>query len=81
MNNNARASWKPSRKWCVTQVTAAAAFLVAWVNAGEWNKTLLVALIGLLAQAVIGFLTPNSTGAATPAVPVAGPTAPLTPAV
>jgi hypothetical protein len=50
----------PTRKWFATQMTALAALLIAWVNAGEWNKTLTVALIGLLSQAVVGYLVPNT---------------------
>ncbi len=50
----------PTRKWIATQVTAVAALLTAWVTAGEWNETLSIALIGLIAQAVIGYLLPNA---------------------
>lgn len=53
-------SWIPTRKWFATQITAIAALLVAWVNAGEWNKTLTIALIGLIAQALFGYLVPNA---------------------
>lgn len=49
----------PTRKWMAGQVTAAAAFLTAWVTAGEWNSTLSIAVIGLLAQASISYLIPN----------------------
>ena len=52
-------SWIPTNKWIATQVTAIAALLVAWVNADGWNKTLTIALIGLISQAVIGYLVPN----------------------
>jgi uncharacterized membrane protein YjjP (DUF1212 family) len=62
-------SWMPTRKWIATQVTAVAAFLVAYVNAGEWSKTLAIALIGLVSQAVISYLVPNS------AAPVSTPRA------
>ena len=56
-------SWIPTRKWGATLVTALAALGVAWANAGEWNKTLTVALIGVIAQSLVGYLVPN---AATP---------------
>jgi hypothetical protein len=52
-------SWIPTNKWFATQVTAIAALLVAWVNAGDWNKTLTIALIGLVSQAIVGYLVPN----------------------
>ena len=29
------------------------------VNAGDWNKTLTVALVGLISQALITYLVPN----------------------
>jgi uncharacterized membrane protein YjjP (DUF1212 family) len=56
----AQASWIPSRKWLATQVTAVAAFVVAWVNQGAWDKTLSIALIGLLSQAIFSYLVPNA---------------------
>jgi hypothetical protein len=56
----AQASWIPTRKWLATQVTAVAAFLVAWVDQGSWNKTLSIALIGLASQAIFGYLVPNA---------------------
>jgi len=46
----------PTRKW---MATALAALITAWLTAGEWNSTLSIALVGLLAQAVIGYLLPN----------------------
>ena len=50
----------PTRKWIVTQVTALAALLIAWVQAGDWNKTLAVAVIGLVAQMIVGYVIPNA---------------------
>jgi hypothetical protein len=55
----AKSRW-PTRKWLVTQITAVAALLTAWVTAGAWDKTLSVALIGLFAQATVGYLVPNA---------------------
>lgn len=50
----------PSRKWFVTQVTAVAAWLVAFVEAGyEINTTLVIAAVGIVSQAVIAYLVPN----------------------
>ena len=55
-----RSKWAPSRKWYATLVTALAALLTAWVTAGAWDKTLSIALIGLVGQSVIGYLVPNA---------------------
>lgn len=76
-------SWKnPSRKWFATQVAALTALMVAWVNAGSWDKTLTIALVGLISQAIIGYLIPNAEPAKDPA-PTGGvsrtPTAATTP--
>ena len=53
-------SWRPSRKWLATQCTAAATVAVAWVNAGAWTKPLTIAMIGLVSQAVVGYLVSNA---------------------
>jgi hypothetical protein len=50
----------PSRKWLATQVTAVAALLTAYVTAGAWNTTLSISLIGLVTQAIVGYLLPNA---------------------
>ena len=52
-------SLQPTRKWWVTQTTALAALLVAWVNVGGWDKTVTIGLIGFASQAVTSYLTPN----------------------
>lgn len=56
----AQTSWIPSRKWLATQVTAIAALAVAWVNQGAWDKTLTIALIGVVSQALFSYLVPNA---------------------
>jgi len=53
------ASWIPTRKWLVTQITAATALVGAWVGAVGWDRTLTIALIGLISQAAVSYLTPN----------------------
>jgi hypothetical protein len=53
----------PSRKWWVTQITALTALMIAWINAGMWDRTLSIALVGLISQAAVGYLTPNSASA------------------
>lgn len=54
----AKSHW-PTRKWWAALVTALAAFLVNWIQAGEFSKEILIALIGVLAQAVVAYLIPN----------------------
>ncbi len=54
-----RKSLLPTNKWFVTQITAVAALLTAWVQVGDWNKQLTIALIGLISQALIGYVAPN----------------------
>ena len=56
MENTSR---NPTRKWLATQITALTALLVAWVAAGAWDRTLTIALIGLISQALVGYLIPN----------------------
>jgi hypothetical protein len=50
----------PTNKWLATQVTAAAALLTGWVTAEHWNKTLTTTAIGLVAQAIVSYVLPNS---------------------
>lgn len=62
--------WVPTRKWLATQSTALATLAVAWVTAGTWDKPLSIAAIGLVSQAVVGYLVPNAAPAREqPAVP------------
>jgi hypothetical protein len=51
----------PTNKWIVTQITALAALLTAYVQVGAWNKELTIALIGLVSQALIGYIAPNAS--------------------
>ncbi|MBO0845754.1 MAG: hypothetical protein J2P22_10090 [Nocardioides sp.] len=67
-------NWRPTRKWWATQITATTTLTVAWVNAGHWNKSLTVAAIGLVSQALVVYLVPNAdsssrTGTTQPAAP------------
>jgi hypothetical protein len=52
-------SLKPTRKWWVTQVTALAALAVMYLTTGGWDNEESVALVGIISQAVIGWLVPN----------------------
>jgi hypothetical protein len=53
-------SLAPTNKWIVTQITAVTALLTAYVQLGGWDKQLTIALIGLVAQALIGYIAPNA---------------------
>jgi hypothetical protein len=50
----------PTNKWMATQVTAVAALLTAWVSADDWDRTLSTTAIGLVAQAIVSYVLPNS---------------------
>lgn len=57
-----------------TQVTALAALITAWLTTGEWNSTLSIALVGVVAQALVGYLLPNAdTPGGVPAKNAAAP--------
>lgn len=55
-------SWLPTNKWFATQVTAVSAWLVALINNG-WDLTasLQIMAVGIVAQAIIGYLVPNES--------------------
>jgi multisubunit Na+/H+ antiporter MnhG subunit len=50
----------PTRKWWAMFITSLAAFLVNWIAAGELSKEILIALVGLVAQAAVSYLVPNA---------------------
>jgi hypothetical protein len=50
----------PTRKWWAMFITALAAFLTNWIQAGDFSKEILIALIGLVAQSLVTYLVPNS---------------------
>ena len=57
----------PSRKWIAAQVSAIGAFVAALINNG-WDLTpdLQVVLVGLVVQAIVTYLVPNSPAAEAP---------------
>jgi hypothetical protein len=57
----------PTRKWWAAQITATTTLAVAWVDAGRWDKPLSIAAIGVVSQAAVTYLVPNSP------TPPAGP--------
>lgn len=55
-----RKSRMPTNKWFVTQVTALSAWLVALIENGwEFTSSLQIVLVGIVAQAIIGYIIPN----------------------
>lgn len=52
-------SAKPTRKWWATQVTAVAALAVMYFTTGGWDVEESVAAVGVVSQALIGYLVPN----------------------
>ncbi len=50
----------PSRKWAAARITALTAFTIAWIEAGTWNTTLAVMAVGIISEAAIAYLTPNT---------------------
>ena len=59
MKNDAR-SLRPTRKWISTQIIAATALVTTWIMNSAWDKALTIGTIGLISQADIGYLMPNS---------------------
>ncbi|HEY5881174.1 MAG TPA: hypothetical protein VIU11_19835 [Nakamurella sp.] len=53
-------SRRPTNKWIVTQVAAVGALVTAWLTAGEWGTTLSVTAIGILTQAIVSYVAPNT---------------------
>lgn len=49
----------PTRKWWATQVTAVAALAVMYFTTGGWDTEESVAAVGVISQALIGYLVPN----------------------
>ena len=49
----------PTRKWWAAFITAFAAFLINWIQAGEFSREILIALIGVVSQALVAYLVPN----------------------
>jgi len=54
-------SWLPTRKWLAGVVTAAGAFLINWIQAGEFNTEIQVTLVGVVVAALSAYLVPNDT--------------------
>ncbi len=58
-DHNWRTNWIPTPKWTVATVTGAGALGTAYVEAGEWNDTLIIMAIGLAVQRISAYVTPN----------------------
>lgn len=59
MSNGNKSLW-PTNKWWAALVTAAAAWVINWITVGTFSKAILIALIGVIAQAIVSYLVPNS---------------------
>jgi hypothetical protein len=53
-------SWIPTRKWFATQVTALTALAIMAVTTGSWDQEETIAAIGIVSQALLAYLVPNS---------------------
>lgn len=53
-------SLMPTRKWWAALVTALAAWIVNWITEGDLSKPILIALVGVIAQALVAYLVPNA---------------------
>jgi len=53
-------SWRPTRKWAATQVTALTALALMYVTTGGWDTEETISAIGIASQALLGYLIPNS---------------------
>jgi hypothetical protein len=49
----------PTKKWIVTQVTALAALATMYLTTGTWDTEESVAAVGIVSQAVIGYVVRN----------------------
>jgi hypothetical protein len=55
-----RTSLAPTRKWWANLVIALAGWGTAFVNGGtRWTETIIIVLIGIVAQALVTWLVPN----------------------
>jgi hypothetical protein len=51
---------KPSRKWFVTQITAVTALVTMLLTTGSWDLEESLGLVGLISQALIAYVVPNT---------------------
>jgi hypothetical protein len=59
LDDSTSTSVNPTRKWWAARVTGAAAILTMCATTGGWNAEETVALIGLLAEGGVSWLTTN----------------------
>ena len=52
-------SWRPTNKWLAALVTALGALVVNWIQAGRFTTEIQIALVGLITQCIVSYLTPN----------------------
>lgn len=54
------ATWKPSRKWGVLQITSAIGIATMWVTTGAWDQEESIALLTWIGAAASTYLIPNA---------------------
>jgi hypothetical protein len=59
MNSTSSRAFWPTRKWWAALITALAAFLINWIQAGQFSREIAIALVGVLAQAAVAYVVPN----------------------
>ncbi|MEU6355991.1 hypothetical protein ABZ896_42885 [Streptomyces sp. NPDC047072] len=61
MKRTHKAKWwgLPTKKWWAALTTALAAWVINLIVAGEFNKEIWIALIGVASQAIVAYLVPN----------------------
>ena len=59
MATASRKSRQPTRKWWAATVIGAAGIVTLWIQSGAWDAQIAVALVALLSQRIVAYLTPN----------------------
>jgi hypothetical protein len=50
----------PTNKWWAARVTAIAAIVVMYITTDGWDDEEMIALVGLIAEAIVSYLVPNA---------------------
>jgi|SRR5215469_926493 len=49
----------PTHKWWAALFTATGAWVANFITAGAFNKAIAIALVGLISQSLVAYVTPN----------------------
>jgi hypothetical protein len=52
----------PTHKWWAALFTATGAWVANFINVGTFNKAIAIALVGLISQQLVAYVTPNYEG-------------------